>query len=214
MPKGTEDTLTHLRREVVRGPTDGVGQGRGVQKERGDPEVAHLDHPFGRQEHVPGLQIAVQHFLRVRRRSTRCAGPGPMVRPGGGVPVRWEQTCPGPPSIDSLRTAMASPRVALPRPASPSPHLDPPRRGATVRRLAAASSGRCTVPHPPSSPPGRSLCYCTCAQEAISTKSAGRKWLVSGLKDHRYLSVTKSATRRQPVGGTPTSVQGYAAVCT
>ena len=34
--------------------------------------------------------------------------------------------------------------------------------------------------------PGGSLCYCTCAQEAISTKSAGRKWLVSGLKDHRY----------------------------
>ena len=30
--------------------------------------------------------------------------------------------------------------------------------------------------------PGGSLCYCTCAQEAISTKSAGRKWLVSGLK--------------------------------
>ena len=57
-------------------------------------------------------------------------------------------------------------------------------------------------------PPGGSLCYCTCAQEAISTKSAGRKWLVSGLKDHRYLSVTKSATRRQPVGGTPTSKQG------
>ena len=46
-----------------------------------------------------------------------------------------------------------------------------------------------------------------CAQEAISTKSAGRKWLVSGLEDHRYLSVTKSATRREPVGGTPTSKQ-------
>ena len=57
-------------------------------------------------------------------------------------------------------------------------------------------------------PPGGSLCYCTCAQEAISTKRAGRKWLVSGLKDHRYLSVTKNATRRQPAGGTPTSVQG------
>ena len=56
-------------------------------------------------------------------------------------------------------------------------------------------------------PPGGSLCYCTCAQEAISTKSAGRKWLVSGLEDHRYLSVTKSATRREPVGGTPTSKQ-------
>ena len=35
------------------------------------------------------------------------------------------------------------------------------------------------------SPPGGSLCYCTCAQEAISTKSAGRKWLVSSLEDHR-----------------------------
>ena len=55
--------------------------------------------------------------------------------------------------------------------------------------------------------PGGSLCYCTCAQEAISTKSAGRKWLVSGLEDHRYLSVTKGATRREPVGGTPTSKQ-------
>ena len=55
--------------------------------------------------------------------------------------------------------------------------------------------------------PGGSLCYCTCAQEGISTKSAGRKWLVSGLEDHMYLSVTKSATRRQPVGGTPTSKQ-------
>ena len=43
---------------------------------------------------------------------------------------------------------------------------------------------------------------------AISTKSAARKWLVSGLKDHRYRSVTKSVTRRQPVGGTPTSKQG------
>ena len=63
------------------------------------------------------------------------------------------------------------------------------------------------TPSPPAGPPGGSLCYCTCAQEAISTKSAGRKWLVSGLEDHRYLSVTKSATRREPVGGTPTSKQ-------
>ena len=55
-------------------------------------------------------------------------------------------------------------------------------------------------------PPGGSLCCCTCAQEAISA-NAGRKWLVGGLKDHRYLSVTKSATRRQPAGGTPTSKQ-------
>ena len=29
-------------------------------------------------------------------------------------------------------------------------------------------------------------------------KSAGREWLVSGIKDHRYRSVTKSATPRQP----------------
>ena len=50
----------------------------------------------------------------------------------------------------------------------------------------------------PPPPPGGSLCYCTCAQEAISTKSAGRKWLVGGLKDHRYLSVTKSATPPPP----------------
>ena len=55
--------------------------------------------------------------------------------------------------------------------------------------------------------PGGSLCYCTCTQEAIRTKSAGSKWLVSGLQDHRYLSVTKNATRRRPAGGTPTSVQ-------
>ena len=72
---------------------------------------------------------------------------------------------------------------------------------------ASASPEHSTQCQPQSQPPGGSLCYCKCAQEAISTKSAGRKWLVSGLKDHRYLSVTKSATRRQPVGGTPTSVQ-------
>ena len=71
---------------------------------------------------------------------------------------------------------------------------------------SSAVLSQATPPPPP--PPGGRLCYCTCAQEAISTKSAGRKWLVSGLKDHRYLSVTKSATRRQPAGGTPTSKQG------
>ena len=76
----------------------------------------------------------------------------------------------------------------------------PNRRG---RRNSAAGLGGLEV----AVPPGGSLCYCTCAQEAISTKSAGRKWLVSGLEDHRYLSVTKSATRREPVGGTPTSKQ-------
>ena len=48
--------------------------------------------------------------------------------------------------------------------------------------------------------PGGSLCYCTCAQEAISTKSAGRKWLVSGLEDHRYLSVTPPPAAPNPRG--------------
>ena len=55
--------------------------------------------------------------------------------------------------------------------------------------------------------PGGNLGYCTCAQKATSTKSAGRKWLVSGLEDHGHLSVTKNATPRQPVGRTPTSWQ-------
>ena len=51
------------------------------------------------------------------------------------------------------------------------------------------------------------VCAITHAHKRRSAQSAGRKWLVSGLKDHRYLCVTKSATRRQPVGGTPTSKQ-------
>ena len=38
--------------------------------------------------------------------------------------------------------------------------------------------------------PEGTLSYCTCAQEAVSTK---RIWLVTGLQDHRYLSV-KSET--------------------
>uniref|UniRef100_A0A7S4CYI4 Uncharacterized protein n=1 Tax=Eutreptiella gymnastica TaxID=73025 RepID=A0A7S4CYI4_9EUGL len=55
--------------------------------------------------------------------------------------------------------------------------------------------------------PGGSLGYCTCAQAANSTKSADGKWPVSGLEDHKYLSVTKDATRTQPAGGAPTSWQ-------
>ena len=38
-------------------------------------------------------------------------------------------------------------------------------------------------------------------------KSAGRRWPGTGLQDHRYLSVTKGATRRQHAGGTPKSKQ-------
>ena len=55
------------------------------------------------------------------------------------------------------------------------------------REENCCAGGGGTEAHLPN--PGGSLCYCTCAQEAISTKSAGRKWLVSGLEDHRYLSV-------------------------
>ena len=55
--------------------------------------------------------------------------------------------------------------------------------------------------------PGGGLGYCTFAQEPISTKSAGRTWLVSGRKDHRRRSGTNSATRRQPAGRTPTTTQ-------
>ena len=59
------------------------------------------------------------------------------------------------------------------------------------------------VPTPP--PPRGSLCYCTCAKEAISTKSAGRWWLVSGLQDHLFCyappPLSSQSVRRRSLGG-------------
>ena len=47
-------------------------------------------------------------------------------------------------------------------------------------------------------PPEGMLSYCTWAQDAISTKTQKENWLVSGLKDHRYLSVTRMRHRGPP----------------
>ena len=51
-------------------------------------------------------------------------------------------------------------------------------------------------------PPKGMLSYCACAQEAASTKKQKEIWLVSGLKDHRYLSVTRM--RHEDAGGLTT----------
>ena len=76
---------------------------------------------------------------------------------------------------------------------SPSPYnhpptlAPPPPPGSHQEEVPTILNGAGTPPHPPNSraanllgfatpppPPRGSLCYCTCAQEATSTKSAGR----------------------------------------
>ena len=54
-------------------------------------------------------------------------------------------------------------------------------------------------------PPEGMLSYCTWAQEAISTKTQKENGLVSGLKDHRYLSVTR--VRHRGASGQATNTQ-------
>ena len=63
-------------------------------------------------------------------------------------------------------------------------------------------------PPPPSTPqctPEGMLSYCTWAQDAASTKTQKENWLVSGLKDHRYLSVTRM--RHRGASGQATNTQ-------
>ena len=55
----------------------------------------------------------------------------------------------------------------------------------------ATARFRYTIARVVSYSPGGMLSYCTCAQEAASTKTQKEIWLVTGLKDHRYLSVTR-----------------------
>ena len=68
--------------------------------------------------------------------------------------------------------------------------------------------GRSNTPLPsplPPPPPGGSLGSCTCAQEAISTKSRGRKRRGSGPQDHRNRSGTKECNAKTTRGSdTPT----------
>ena len=52
-----------------------------------------------------------------------------------------------------------------------------------------------TVMNPLGAPPEGMLSYCTWAQDAASTKTQKENRLVSGLKDHRYLSVTRARHR-------------------
>ena len=49
------------------------------------------------------------------------------------------------------------------------------------------------------------LSYCTWAEDAASTKTQKENWLVSGLKDHRYLSVTR--VRHRGASGQATNTQ-------
>ena len=53
--------------------------------------------------------------------------------------------------------------------------------------------------------PPEEACASARAHKRRSAQSAGRKRPVSGLNDHRYLSVTENATQRQPAGGTLTN---------
>ena len=56
----------------------------------------------------------------------------------------------------------------------------------------------------------RMLRHCMCAQESFNTKTQVEIWLVGGLEDHRYLSVTRMkqgyatglTTNTQIIGGT------------
>ena len=54
-------------------------------------------------------------------------------------------------------------------------------------------------------PPKGMLSYCTWAQDVASTKTQKENWLVSGLKDHRYLSVTRM--RHRGASGQATNTQ-------
>ena len=51
--------------------------------------------------------------------------------------------------------------------------------------------------------------YCTCAQEAISTKVQKQIWPVSGLQDHGYVSVTR--VRHTDASGQATNTQSNGA---
>ena len=45
----------------------------------------------------------------------------------------------------------------------------------------------------PGAAPERMLSYCTWAQDAAGTKAQKEIWLISGLRDHWFLSVTTEA---------------------
>ena len=67
-----------------------------------------------------------------------------------------------------------------------------------------------TAQKPISGTPHGMLGYCTWVQDAASTKAQEEMWLVSGLKDHRHLSVR---TRHKDTGGPATNKEQSAIGC-
>ena len=120
-------------------------------------------------------------------------------QPVGRTPTSWQQPCTGTQWVALAKQGLLDLPPAdwccvschvwcwwrrrrwLRRP--PPAFVEHPLPQGSVRMAVPRRRGG-GVPLPPG---GGSLGCCTCAQEAISTKSAGRKWLVSGLEDHRYL---------------------------
>ena len=64
---GRGDALDLLRRHVVQGADGGAGLGELMVRGRtGDAEIHQLDHARGRQHHVGGLDVAMDHAAGVR----------------------------------------------------------------------------------------------------------------------------------------------------